>query len=159
MKREIAFGRLLAIANVLSKKVFETDKQSVSQKHMTQFAKNPAKTLERIHADLMEYADKFGADEMQLLNMLGEILAEMSESEFTNEPLKPQYLQAYYSEQHTLNTLDNVMGVEDASDLWGLKPGTIKNYCADGIVQAKKIGKTWVIDKNQPNPKKGETQK
>lgn len=49
-------------------------------------------------------------------------------------------------------SLDNIIGVEEASKLWGLSPGTIKNYCADGKIIAKKIGKTWVIDKNQENP-------
>jgi hypothetical protein len=156
MNREVAFGRLLAIANVLSQRVFDKDTMTISQKHMTRYGRKPKLTFERIHAEIMQHANKFGPDEFQLLDMFQEILSEMDESGFTNEPLKPQYLHAYHTEQHTLN---NVMGVEEASDLWGLKPGTIKNYCADGIVQAKKIGQTWVIDKNQPKPKKGETQK
>ena len=46
------------------------------------------------------------------------------------------------------------MGVEEASQLWGLSPGTIKNYCAQGKIEAKKIGKTWIILKDQPNPRK-----
>jgi hypothetical protein len=50
--------------------------------------------------------------------------------------------------------LDNVIGVEEAEKLWGLKAGTIKNLCAQGKIKAKKIGNTWVIDKNQENPKK-----
>jgi excisionase family DNA binding protein len=45
------------------------------------------------------------------------------------------------------------MGVEEASQLWGLSPGYIKNLCAEGKIEAKKIGKTWVIDKTQRNPK------
>jgi Helix-turn-helix domain len=48
--------------------------------------------------------------------------------------------------------LDNVIGVEEASKIWGLSAGTIKNYCAEGKIISKKIGKTWVIDKNQDNP-------
>jgi len=46
-----------------------------------------------------------------------------------------------------------VMGVEKASEIWGLTPGHIKNLCAAGKVDAVKIGKTWVITRNQPNPK------
>lgn len=49
--------------------------------------------------------------------------------------------------------LENIIGVEDAAELWGLSPGYIKNLCASERVRAKKIGKTWVIDKNQKNPK------
>ena len=53
----------------------------------------------------------------------------------------------------TDNILDKIMGVEEASLLWELAPGTIKNLCAAGIVKAKKIGKTWIIPKDHPNPK------
>jgi hypothetical protein len=50
--------------------------------------------------------------------------------------------------------LENVIGVKEASLLWGLEPSYIKNLCAEGKVISKKIGNTWVIDKNQVNPKK-----
>ena len=49
--------------------------------------------------------------------------------------------------------LNQLMGVEEAAELWGLAPGSIKNLCASGKVIAVKIGKTWVIPKNHPNPK------
>lgn len=48
--------------------------------------------------------------------------------------------------------LEKIMGVEDASKLWGLKPGYIKNLCAEGKIEAKKVGNTWVIAKEQDNP-------
>jgi excisionase family DNA binding protein len=50
--------------------------------------------------------------------------------------------------------LENIIGVEEAAKLWGLSAGHIKNLCADGKIEAKKIGKTWVIDKTQENPAK-----
>ena len=49
-------------------------------------------------------------------------------------------------------TLDNIMGVNEAAELWSLKPGTIKNLCAAGKVIARKIDNRWIIEKNQPNP-------
>jgi Helix-turn-helix domain len=52
--------------------------------------------------------------------------------------------------------LENVIGVEEASKLWGLSPGYIKNLCASGKIDSKKIGKTWVINKNQPHPSASE---
>jgi hypothetical protein len=54
--------------------------------------------------------------------------------------------------------LDDVMGVEEASAVWGLSAAYIKNLCAAGKVKSKKIGRDWIIDKTQPNPKqvKGE---
>lgn len=44
-------------------------------------------------------------------------------------------------------SLDNIIGAEEAAEILGLSPGTVKNYCAAGKLQAKKIGKTWVLDK------------
>lgn len=52
--------------------------------------------------------------------------------------------------------LDKIIGVEEASEIWGLSSGYIKNLCANDKIQAKKIGKTWVILKDQPNPKSTE---
>ena len=45
------------------------------------------------------------------------------------------------------------MGVEEAAERWQLSSGYIKNLCASNKVIARKIGKTWIILKNQPNPK------
>ena len=148
--RDMNFGRLLAIANVLGDRVFENDKMSISQKHMSKFSENPAKSFEKIHAELMEYAPKFKEDEIQLMDLFGEVLAEISESEFNNEPLNAKYLHSYHSQQHALN---NVVGVDEAAKILGLSPGTVKNKCAVGDIVSKKIGKTWVIDKEQLNSK------
>lgn len=84
------------------------------------------------------------------------IEAEMNIEDFSNEPLTEKYLHAYHSQQHYLN---NVIGVEEASKLWGLSPGTIKNYCADGKIIAKKSVKHGLLIKtnqilaNQKNHK------
>lgn len=43
-------------------------------------------------------------------------------------------------------TLENIIGVDEAAERLGLSPGTIKNMCAAGRINAKKIGKTWVLD-------------
>lgn len=53
-----------------------------------------------------------------------------------------------------ISVLDNVMGVNEAAELWSLKPGYIKNLCASGKVHARKIDNRWIIDKNHPNPTK-----
>lgn len=53
-----------------------------------------------------------------------------------------------------MDILDEIMGVEEAGKAWGLSPDHVKRLCRDGVVKAKKIGNTWVIDRNQPNPKK-----
>jgi hypothetical protein len=55
-----------------------------------------------------------------------------------------------------MSPLDNIMGVEEASEVWELSPAYIKNLCASGKVISRKIGKTWIIDKTQHNPKSTE---
>lgn len=52
-----------------------------------------------------------------------------------------------------MKNLDKIMGADEASKIWGLSPSYIKDLCAHGRIDCKKIGKTWIIDKEQPNPK------
>jgi excisionase family DNA binding protein len=52
--------------------------------------------------------------------------------------------------------LDNIIGVEEAARILGLSPGTVKNMCADGKLECKKIGKTWVLDTTKLEEKKME---
>ncbi|ARJ26007.1 DNA-binding protein (plasmid) [Bacillus mycoides] len=62
--------------------------------------------------------------------------------------------------------LDNVIGVNDAHLISGLSPGHIKNICAAGAIESKKIGGTWVINRERfeewfrcsPNNKTNSTQ-
>lgn len=56
-----------------------------------------------------------------------------------------------------MNVLENIMGVNEAAEKWGLSPGTIKNYCSQkGKVLAVKIEGKWILDKNQENPSQPE---
>lgn len=148
LTRDQKFGQLLAIANVLSARVYEGDKPTISQKHLDRYGRLPRKTLEKIHAELMEYADQFQGEELVLLDLFGEVISTLDEEEFTNEKLAPRYLQAYYTQQ---NFLDNAIGVEEAARILGIAPGTVKNKCAAGEITAKKIGMAWVIDKSKLN--------
>ncbi|WP_416808876.1 helix-turn-helix domain-containing protein [Bacillus thuringiensis] len=45
--------------------------------------------------------------------------------------------------------LSNVIGVHEAASILNVSPGYAKNLCAQGKIVAKKIGKTWVIDKSR----------
>lgn len=56
--------------------------------------------------------------------------------------------------KEVVKLLENIIGVNEAAELWGLDAGYIKNLCAQGKIKAKKIGNVWVIDKTQENPKK-----
>lgn len=45
--------------------------------------------------------------------------------------------------------LQNVIGVNEAASILNVSSGHIKNMCAAGKIVAKKIGKTWVIDRSR----------
>lgn len=47
------------------------------------------------------------------------------------------------------SNLHNVIGVHEAATILNVSPGHVKNLCAEGKIVAKKIGKTWVIDKSR----------
>jgi len=49
--------------------------------------------------------------------------------------------------------IERVMGTEEAAERWDLSQDHIKRLCRDGKVIAKRIGKTWVLERDQPNPK------
>ncbi|WP_262767705.1 helix-turn-helix domain-containing protein [Bacillus wiedmannii] len=51
------------------------------------------------------------------------------------------------------NPLEHIMGVKEAGELWGLSADRVKGLCQSNKVICKKIGNSWVLVKNQPNPK------
>ncbi|MCM3134596.1 helix-turn-helix domain-containing protein [Paenibacillus polysaccharolyticus] len=67
----------------------------------------------------------------------------------TNNPSKDQL------QQNMDNIMSQLMQTEEASELWGLSQGYIKNLCANGDVIAEKIGRSWLLLRDQPNPKQG----
>ena len=58
-----------------------------------------------------------------------------------------------------LNPLDHIMGVQEAGEKWNLHPDSVKRLCAQKKVTAKKIGKTWILLRDQPNPSQQEKEK
>ena len=48
--------------------------------------------------------------------------------------------------------LEKIMGVNEAAEKWGLRPSYVKDLCAAGKINAVKIGKTWIITRDQKNP-------
>jgi hypothetical protein len=53
-----------------------------------------------------------------------------------------------------MNPLEKIMGVMEASSVWKLHPDYIKKLAQQQKVIARKIGQTWILIKDQPNPKK-----
>ena len=105
MSRDIIFGKLLGIANVLSYRLYEGGRLHISERYMTEYSRKPAKFLKLIHGEIMEYVNKFGEVETNLINEFTELIAELSEEDFTNEPLNERYLHAYYTQQKELHDL------------------------------------------------------
>lgn len=52
-----------------------------------------------------------------------------------------------------------LMGIKEASEMWGLSQAQLKQICAKRLVICRKIGNSWVILKDQPNPKRIERKK
>lgn len=46
------------------------------------------------------------------------------------------------------------MGIDEAALTWNLTPSHVRELCENGKVKAIKIGDTWLIKKDQPNPNK-----
>ena len=53
-----------------------------------------------------------------------------------------------------LEVLENVIGVQEAAEIWGMGADRVKALAQSGEIYAKKIGNTWVIDKYQRNPRR-----
>lgn len=64
-----------------------------------------------------------------------------------------------HDDSKQMNPLEHIMDVEEAASLWDLKPSYVKDLCRLKLEKegkAIKKGKTWILDKNQPNPKQPE---
>ncbi|RXT08858.1 hypothetical protein [Ammoniphilus sp. CFH 90114] len=48
--------------------------------------------------------------------------------------------------------LDQLMSIEEASQLWNLEKSFIRQLCMDGRVIARRIDNTWVLLRNQDTP-------
>ncbi|WP_260984590.1 helix-turn-helix domain-containing protein [Paenibacillus xylanexedens] len=48
--------------------------------------------------------------------------------------------------------MSQLMTTEEAAELWGLSQDHIKRLCSNKVIACKR-GKTWLILKDQPNPK------
>ncbi|EJW14743.1 helix-turn-helix domain-containing protein [Paenibacillus alvei] len=106
------------------------------------------------------YVDAFGMDEEGREYMLSWEVVTAIDPHATNEEIERIALlpdtcdwRNPVVKMFNQKALENIMTVEEAAEEWGLAPGTVKNYCAQGKVQAKKVGRDWAIDRNQPNPR------
>lgn len=121
---------------------------------------------ERAHADYWRKLDELNSEKIAALEKIITGAFSMSEEEIDAldtrieeiEEEKKKLQEEFERIKDNINlskeenALGQIMGVEMASSIWGLSPERIKHLCADGKVKSIKIGKTWIIDKNQNNP-------
>lgn len=151
-EREKQFGRLLTIATILFDKIEPNGGNKIHFKYGERFKKQPMDTFAKIHQEIMENTHTFDETHYLLLDVFQEILSEMEYEDFSNESLNGEYLLHSYKERH--HWANAIMDTKEASEQWGLSQDHIKKLCREGKVRAKKIGSSWAIDRNQPNPKK-----
>ena len=48
----------------------------------------------------------------------------------------------------------NVMDAEEAAATWGVSMSHVNTLCASGKVKARTLGRFWIIEKDQPNPRR-----
>ena len=58
-----------------------------------------------------------------------------------------------YIESDMDTIINKLMSTEEAAEHWGLSPVRIKHLCSDGKIVARKLGRAWLVYKDQPNPK------
>lgn len=51
-----------------------------------------------------------------------------------------------------MNALEQIMGVAEAAEKWGITPDRVKHLAEQGRFPCVKIGKTWILLKNQEKP-------
>lgn len=151
-KRDVQFGRLLAIASILYDKIENNGSSKMLFKYGERFKKCPLDTFAKIHEEIMENSYKFDETHYTLLDMFQEIFWNMNFEDFNNEPLENNYILHYYKERN--KWANSIMDTKTASELWGLSPERIKHLCNEGKIEAVKVGNSWAINRNQPNPKK-----
>jgi hypothetical protein len=150
MTRDEKFGRLLAIADVLSDGIFEKHSGRIGARYSSRMSTSPTSTIMLINRDIIQYVDTWGEREHLLYDMFTEILADMSIEEFDNEPLSYKYLHSVSVQRHALR---NIMSVEEAAKKWKMSESRVRALCADETIEARKLGKTWIIPKDHPHPK------
>lgn len=144
MSREQSLTEIYAIELKLANKHFEEDRKGFLHALEEKYSHRPSMVIEKLFIELVRYRKDFSEQDEELFNLIMEGLSELKTDEFNDESLGGDYLLHLAK---TTSAINHMVGVEEAGTLLGLSPGTIKNKCAAGELNAKKIGKTWIIDK------------
>ncbi|ANY70420.1 hypothetical protein BBD42_30935 [Paenibacillus sp. BIHB 4019] len=140
MNREMIFGRLIAIATVLGERVFRRNDPSIASEFLDKLKRNPAKYITIIHEKLFNYTHNFKEEELALLDMFGELMAQLDIEDFNNKPLDNNYLAYYYGQKETLS----IVGYKEAYELMGWDYNTNRSMLNTYLKRAEEKG--WPED-------------
>lgn len=105
--RNYLFGRMLAIADVLEKRVLinqDEERTTNARRYMTAFSQHPKSTWQIIRKSLRPYQAKLGAVNMYYEKLFNEIIERFGEADFNDKSLNGKYLIGYYSQRQDLYT-------------------------------------------------------
>lgn len=112
--RSYLFGRLLAVADVLERRVLDEEarrsgksgsshvRASNAIRYMNSFAQHPERTWRTIQASLQPYQARLGSKGYYLSGIIDEIASAFHHDDFNNKPLSGKYLLGFYSQRHEL---------------------------------------------------------
>ncbi|MCY7487452.1 type I-C CRISPR-associated protein Cas8c/Csd1 [Paenibacillus alvei] len=112
--RSYLFGRLLAVADVLERRVLDEESRrsgkpgsshvraSNAIRYMNSFAQHPERTWKTIQASLQPYQARLGSKGYYLSGIIDEIASAFHHDDFNNKPLSGKYLLGFYSQRHEL---------------------------------------------------------
>lgn len=107
--RDVLFGRLLAILDVVGEKVLPKNESKIEWRFHDKFIKRPASTFKEMYEELMIYNGEFGQTEWDLLHLLDQIVDELSEDRFNDDPLESKYVWGLGKQRHVLHNV----GIDD----------------------------------------------
>lgn len=102
--RDVLFGRLFAIMDVMGKRLFEKGRQSGLDRYYKKIDKSPMTTFNKMHAEVMEYHEKFTEKDEECVELVEKIVDQLGEISFDDIPLGDKWLLGLYKQRHALNT-------------------------------------------------------
>lgn len=102
--RSYLFGRMLAVADVLERRVLGREEKRATNavRYMNAFSKHPERTWCVIQESLQPYQVRLGREATYWTKIIDEIGFMFDPEDFNNRPLTGKYLLGFYSQRHAL---------------------------------------------------------
>jgi len=108
IKRDRDFGRLLAIADAVSQRIYPEDEIKIRTKHQVELGRHPEKAINKIHQELMSRQQHFDQEAWELMGMFEEIMSEMDINDMTNTELGNKYIYFMHQQLHQISIKENI---------------------------------------------------